>query len=77
MLVTMILLAVLSQFLRSSTGVIAPDIMTDLDLAAQDMGYLSSAFFIIFALLQIPVGVLLDRYCVRRVLATMMIVTVA
>jgi MFS family permease len=77
MLVTMILLAVLSQFLRSSTGVIAPDIMTDLDLAAQDMGYLSSAFFIIFALLQIPVGVLLDRYGVRRVLATMMIVTVA
>lgn len=77
MLATMILLAVLSQFLRSSTGVIAPDIMDDLGLAAQDMGYLSSAFFVIFALLQIPVGVLLDRYGVRRVLAAMMTVTVA
>lgn len=76
MITTMILLAILSQFLRSSTGVIAPDIMADLGLAAQDMGYLSSAFFIIFALLQIPVGVLLDRYGVRRVLATMMVVTV-
>jgi predicted MFS family arabinose efflux permease len=76
MLIAMILLAVLSQFLRSSTGVIAPDIMAELDLGADDMGYLSSAFFVVFALLQIPVGVFLDRFGPRRVLAGMMVSTV-
>lgn len=55
----------ISQFLRSSTGVIAPDLARELDLAPQSLGVLSGSFFIAFALSQIPVGLMLDRYGAR------------
>ena len=54
-----------SQFLRSSTGVIAPNLAADLGLAPEGLGILSGAFFLSFALAQIPVGILLDRYGAR------------
>jgi predicted MFS family arabinose efflux permease len=76
MLAVMIVLAVLSQFYRSSSGVIAPDLAQDLHLSADDLGILSSAFFVVFAVLQIPLGVLFDRFGPRRVQATMMLWTV-
>ncbi|MDO8838087.1 MAG: MFS transporter [Parvibaculum sp.] len=54
-----------SQFLRSSTGVIAPNLTADLGLRPEELGILSGAFFLSFALMQIPVGILLDRYGAR------------
>ncbi|MEW6090793.1 MAG: MFS transporter [Pseudomonadota bacterium] len=54
-----------SQFLRSSTGVIAPNLAADLGLRPEGLGILSGAFFLSFALAQIPVGILLDRYGAR------------
>ena len=54
-----------SQFLRSSTGVIAPNLTADLGLHPEELGILSGAFFLSFALMQIPVGILLDRYGAR------------
>lgn len=54
-----------SQFLRSSTGVIAPNLAADLGLAPEGLGILSGAFFLSFAIAQIPVGILLDRYGAR------------
>lgn len=54
-----------SQFLRSSTGVIAPNLAADLGLEPEGLGILSGAFFLSFALAQIPVGILLDRYGAR------------
>lgn len=54
-----------SQFLRSSTGVIAPNLSADLGLRPEGLGILSGAFFLSFALAQIPVGILLDRYGAR------------
>ena len=54
-----------SQFLRSSTGVIAPNLTADLGLQPEELGILSGAFFLSFALMQIPVGILLDRYGAR------------
>lgn len=73
MLIVMIALAILSQFYRSSNGVIAPDLMHELHVDVGDIGWSSGAFFVIFALLQIPIGVLFDRYGVRRVVSTMLI----
>jgi MFS family permease len=72
MLASMVSLAILSQFYRSSIGVIAPNLMTDLNLSAADLGVLTGSFFIVFALLQIPVGVLLDRFGGRLVISAMM-----
>lgn len=54
-----------SQFLRSSTGVIAPNLAADLGLQPEGLGILSGAFFLSFAVAQIPVGILLDRYGAR------------
>ncbi len=53
---------VVSQFLRNSVGVIAPDLAAELDLAPQALGMLSSAFFLAFAAAQVPLGVAIDRY---------------
>jgi len=55
-----------SQFLRNSVGVIAPNLATELNLSASEVGLLSSVFFFSFAAAQIPLGVALDRYGPRR-----------
>lgn len=76
MLTVMIALAIMSQFYRSSNGVIAPDLMAELSIDAGDIGWSSGAFFFIFALLQIPIGVLFDRYGVRLIVSSMLIFAV-
>ena len=73
MLAAMIILAVISQFFRSSNGVIAPAIMGELQVDEAAMGLSSGAFFIIFAVLQIPIGVLFDKYGARLVVSSMLI----
>ncbi|NQW10874.1 MAG: MFS transporter [Alphaproteobacteria bacterium] len=72
MLAVMIALAVLSQFFRSSNGVIAPEMMAELNIDARSIGLSSGAFFVIFAVLQVPIGVLFDRYGARRVVSSML-----
>jgi len=56
----------ISQFLRNSVGVIAPNLASELDLTASQIGLLSSVFFFSFAAAQIPLGIALDRYGPRR-----------
>ncbi len=56
----------ISQFLRNSIGVIAPNLASELDLSASQIGVLSSVFFFAFAGVQIPLGIALDRYGPRR-----------
>src|SRR3546814_8637513 len=73
MLAAMIALAVLSQFYRSSNGVIAPEMMHEMNVDAHAIGLSSGAFFVIFAILQIPIGVLFDRYGPRRVVSGMLV----
>lgn len=60
------LLFILSQFYRVSNAIIAPDLQEDLQLSAQELGLLSAAFFYAFALVQIPLGIALDRFGGRR-----------
>ncbi|MGD9061124.1 MAG: MFS transporter, partial [Desulfobacterales bacterium] len=51
----------LSQFYRTSTAVIAPELIRDLSLNTEGLGLLSASFFYGFALTQIPISVLLDK----------------
>ena len=67
----------ISQFLRSSTGVIAPDLARELRLAPQSLGILSGAFFFAFAAAQIPVGLMLDRYGARITTSSLMLFAIA
>lgn len=59
---TLIAFYMVSQFLRNSVGVIAPDLVTEVGLTAAEVGLLSSAFFFTFAAVQLPLGVALDRF---------------
>src|SRR5471030_3179797 len=70
-------LVILSQFFRSSNAVIAPSLMSDLAMSAEDIGVLSSSFFFVFAVMQIPLGVLLDRFGARLIMSLLMLLAVA
>ncbi|MCC7048963.1 MAG: MFS transporter [Alphaproteobacteria bacterium] len=61
----------LSLFFRSINAVIAPDLVGEFRLGAAELGLLTAAYFLTFALFQIPLGVLLDRFGARRVQAAM------
>jgi MFS family permease len=54
-------LYILSMFYRVSNAIIAPNLIQDLGLDAETLGILGGAFFYSFALLQIPMGPMLDR----------------
>ncbi len=57
----------LSYLLRAVNAVVAPELVSDLKLSATDLGVLTAAYLFSFALFQIPLGILLDRYGPRRV----------
>lgn len=63
---------VVSQFYRSSNAVIAPDLARDAGLSPEALGALTGAFFLAFAVAQIPVGVLLDRFGPRRTISALL-----
>src|SRR5262247_490090 len=58
---------VLSFFFRSVNAVISPELTRELALQPASLGLLTSAYFMAFAAVQIPAGMLLDRYGPRRV----------
>ena len=62
----------LSMFYRTAIAVIARMVAADLNLDQAQLGALASAWFIAFAAMQIPVGVLLDRYGPRRTVSGLM-----
>jgi MFS family permease len=62
------ILQIFSLFYRVSNAVIAPNLTGDLHLDAETLGILGGAFFYSFALLQIPMGPMLDRIGPRFVL---------
>lgn len=55
-------------FVRSSMGVLAPELAADLNLSPVILGATASAFFFAYAIFQIPGGMLLDRFGPRRVI---------
>jgi MFS family permease len=61
---------IMSQFLRNSIGVIAPNLAQEIGLSAAGLGLLSSAYFLSFAAAQIPLGIAIDRYGPRRVMSS-------
>ncbi|MGE3644938.1 MAG: MFS transporter [Beijerinckiaceae bacterium] len=58
----LILVYIVSQFFRNSIGVIGPDLAREFQLEASHLSLLASAFFLSFALVQIPLGMAIDRY---------------
>ncbi len=65
---------VLSQFYRAFLAVMTPVLSTDLGATTQDLSRASGLWFIIFALMQLPVGWALDHLGPRRLAATLLAV---
>lgn len=63
----------LSYAFRSINAVIAPALLSDLSLTNSDLGLLSSAYFVTFACMQLPLGIWLDRYGSRRTEAALLL----
>ena len=51
----------LSMFYRASSAIIAPDLTRDLSLDYEQLGLMGAVFFYTFALVQLPMGLVLDR----------------
>ena len=57
----------LSYAFRVVNAVISPDLTRELALHPSSLGLLTSAYLLAFGLMQLPAGILLDRYGPRRV----------
>ena len=64
-------------FLRSTMGVLAPELSRELDFGPATLGAVASAFFLSYALMQIPAGMLLDRFGPRRTVNALFLFTCA
>jgi MFS family permease len=63
----------LSYLFRTINALIAAPLASELGLGADDLGLLTSVYFLTFAAAQIPIGVLLDRYGPRRIQSTLLL----
>jgi predicted MFS family arabinose efflux permease len=57
----------LSYLFRSVNAVVGPRLVDEIGLSASELGLVTSAYLIAFALFQLPLGLLLDRFGPRRV----------
>lgn len=67
----------LSYFFRSANAVIAGDLRRDLGLTPEQLGLMTSLFYVGFAAIQLPIGVGLDRYGARWVTPLLMLASMA
>jgi sugar phosphate permease len=71
MLAVMVSLFFFSFFYRTSPAVISPYLLRDFSLGAEKLGLLSSIFFIVFAVAQVPLGPALDFIGPRKVVSVL------
>ena len=55
-----------SYFLRNVNAVIAPELTRELGVSATDLGLLTSAYLLAFALAQLPSAIVADQGCPCR-----------
>lgn len=75
-LATLGVLYIVSQFLRNSVGVIAPNLASEVGLSPLEIGLLSSMYFFVFAAVQLPLGVALDRFGPKLCMLVSVVITV-
>lgn len=66
-----------SFWVRNVNAVLAPLLTEEFSLTGADLGLLTSAYSLTFALVQLPGGMLLDRFGARRVNAVLLLAGVA
>lgn len=68
---------IMSQFMRVALSVVAPDVMVAAHLTPEAYGTMAGAFFLGIAVVQIPNGILFDRFGPRVTMACMQLVAAA
>ena len=63
-----------SYFFRTINALISGALAKDLAMGAPQLGFLTSVYFLTFALVQIPAGILLDRFGPRRVQSVLLLI---
>lgn len=71
-LIMLCLAYVLSQFFRAFLAVLAQVLEQDIGATAEDLAFASGLWFLVFAIMQLPVGWALDHIGPRRTAATLM-----
>jgi MFS family permease len=64
----------LCNYYRTVNAVLAPYLISALNLTAGQLGLLISVYFLVSALFQAPLGLLMDRFGPRRVQATLIVI---
>ena len=75
MLVVLYALGFTNLFLRNSLGILAPTLSEDMRLSPEALSLVASSFFFAYAAMQVPGGMLLDRFGARRTLAGLLVFT--
>ena len=64
----------ISNLLRSITATLTPVLTNEFNLTAGNLGLLAGGYFLGFSLMQIPAGLLLDRYGPKKVVAYFLLI---
>lgn len=64
----------LSYVYRSTNAILAPYLNQDLGVNAEELGLITSVYFLTFALFQLPLGILLDKFGARKVQTVLFII---
>ena len=67
----------LSYVFRAVNAVLGPGLAAEFDLSAAQLGLLTGVYFFSFGLVQIPLGILLDRYGPRRTNGALLVLAAA
>ncbi len=62
----------IAQYYRTAMALLAPVLHEEMGLTADRLGLLAATYFMAFAAVQLPVGLLLDRFGPRRTVAALM-----
>jgi MFS family permease len=76
LLATICITYIVENFLRSAAGALTPVLIQELGVSYGAMGFLTSAFFLIYGIMQIPAGILSDTYGPRKTIIWSTAVTV-
>jgi predicted MFS family arabinose efflux permease len=64
----------LSYAMRAVNAALSPDLRAELSLSAESLGWLTSAYLLAFASMQLPLGVWLDKYGARKVESILLVI---
>ncbi|MDB9702675.1 MFS transporter [Rhodospirillales bacterium] len=65
----------LSFLYRSINAMIAPQLVTELSLSPSQLGFVTAVYFLTFGLVQLPLGLLLDRFGPALVQSSLLVVS--